>query len=68
MKRDAIEVNGTAMGIGNAGLSSNMRDGRDGKSELLGFTINQSRGVVRPRTPSGRIVEDQLVALKPRHS
>ncbi len=52
MKRDAIEVNGTAMGVGNAGISFNMRDGRDGKSDLLGFTI-ESRGVVRPRDAVG---------------
>jgi hypothetical protein len=37
MKRDAIEVNGTAMGVGNAGISFDLRDGRDGKSGILGL-------------------------------
>jgi hypothetical protein len=35
MKRDAIAVNGTAVGVGNAGISFNLRDGRDGKSDIL---------------------------------
>jgi hypothetical protein len=55
MKRDANEVNGTAMSVGNAGISFNLRDGRDGKSGILGLVDGCYQGARRRRPELSKI-------------